>query len=74
MSRKIIFSKRASINLDKLLVYLEIKWSKRVKDNFIKKLDRALSILKDKPKSSQKSETINNLYKCVVTKQTTVFL
>jgi len=37
MSRKIVLSNRASGNLEKLLEYLENKWSKRVKDNFIKK-------------------------------------
>ena len=73
MSRKIVLSKRASRNLEKLLEYLETKWSKRVKDNFIKKLDKSLQILKEKPESSPKSEVIKGLYRCVITKQTTAF-
>ena len=73
MSRKIVLSKRASRNLEKLLEYLETKWSKRVKDNFIKKLDKALLILKEKPESSPKSEVIKGLYRRVITKQTTAF-
>ena len=73
MSRKIVLSKRASKNLEKLLEYLETKWSKRVKDNFIKKLDRSLQILKEKPESSPKSDIVKGLCKCVVMKQTTVF-
>ena len=73
MNRKIVLSKRASRNLEKLLEYLEIKWSKKVKDNFIKKLEKALKILIEKPESSPKSEIIKGLHKCVVTKQTTVF-
>ncbi len=73
MSRKIVLSKRASKNLEKLLEYLQTKWSKRVKDNFIKKLDRSLQILKDKPDSSPKSDIVKGLCRCVVTKQTTVF-
>jgi len=73
MNRKLVLSRRASANLEKLLEYLEKRWSLRVRDNFIKKLDRALNILKDKPGSSQKSETINGLHKCVITKQTIAF-
>lgn len=73
MSRKIVLSKRESTNLDKLLDYLESRWSVKVKDNFIKKMDRAFDILKDKPESSQKSDTIMGLNRCVITKQTTAF-
>ncbi|MCK5169773.1 MAG: type II toxin-antitoxin system RelE/ParE family toxin [Bacteroidales bacterium] len=73
MSRKILLSKRASGNLEKLLEYLENKWSKRVKDNFIKKMDKALNILKEKPESSPKSEIIKGLHRNVITKQTTVY-
>ncbi len=69
MSRKIVLSKRASKNLEKLLEYLETKWSKRVKDNFIKKLDRSLQILKEKPESSPKSDIVKGLCKCVGNKQ-----
>ena len=73
MNRKIVLSNRASKNLEKLLEYLETKQSKRVKDNFIKKLDRSLQILKEKPESSPKSEILKGLHRCVITKQTTVF-
>jgi hypothetical protein len=37
--RKIILSKRASKKLEKLLEYLELEWSLKVKNDFIKKLD-----------------------------------
>ena len=73
MSRKIVLSKRASRNLEKLLEYLETEWSIRIKNNFIKKLDRSLHILKEKPESSPKSDRVIGLHKCVVTKQTTVY-
>ena len=73
MNRKIVFSRRASGNLEKLLEYLESKWSKRVKDNFIKKLDMALNILQENPDTSPKSEVIKDLFKNVITRQTTVY-
>lgn len=37
------------------------------------KLDRSLHILKEKPESFPKSDIVKGLYKCVVTKQTTVY-
>ena len=42
MIRKIKLSKRAAKKLEKLLEYLEIKWSIKVKNEFIKKLDKSL--------------------------------
>ncbi len=56
-----------------MLDYLKTEWSIRTKNNFVKKLDRALQIIKEKPESSPKSDKITGLYKCVVTKQTTVY-
>ena len=73
MSRKIVLSKRASRKLEKLLEYIETEWSTRIKNNFIKKLDRSLQIIKEKPESSPKSDRVSGLHKCVVTKQTTIY-
>jgi len=73
MERKIILSKRASKKLDKLLLYLETEWSEKVKKNFIYKLDRALNILKNNPRSSPESKQSPGIHQCVVTKQTTIF-
>jgi plasmid stabilization system protein ParE len=73
MERRVVLSKRAAGKLDKLLEYLETKWSKRVKDQFIQKMDRALNIIKEQPESSPISEKIQGLHRCVVTSQTTVY-
>jgi plasmid stabilization system protein ParE len=51
--RKVILSKRASSKLEKLLEYLEIEWSENVKQNFIRKLDTTLEIIKKYPESSE---------------------
>ncbi len=73
MNRRIRFSKNASAKLENLLVYLEIEWSMKVKENFIVKLDRSLLQIQNHPDSFPASEKINGLRKCVVTKQTTIF-
>jgi plasmid stabilization system protein ParE len=71
--RKVILSKRASSKLEKLLEYLEIEWSENVKQNFIRKLDTTLEIIKKYPESSEQSEIKKGLFRCVITKQTTLF-
>ena len=73
MKREVRLSKRAMKRLDKLLVFLEEEWSIKVKNDFIKKLDKALKQLQEHPTSFPESEKIAGLRKCVVTKQTTIF-
>jgi plasmid stabilization system protein ParE len=73
MIQVIRFSKSASAKLENLLVYLEIKWSMKVKQNFIAKLDRSSLQIQNHPDSFPASDRINGLRKCVVTKQTTIF-
>jgi len=73
MIRIIRFSKSASTKLENLLYYLEKEWSKKVKADFILKLDNSLLQIQNHPNSFPASEKINGLRKCVVTKQTTIF-
>ena len=42
MKRTIIFSKNAEQSLANILEYLEFKWSTKVKEQFIKKLDQSV--------------------------------
>jgi plasmid stabilization system protein ParE len=71
--RKIILSKRASNKLEKLLEYLELEWSLKVKIDFIEKLDKSLKRLQKFPESCQQSDLIKGLHMLVVTKQTSLF-
>jgi len=45
MKREVKLSTRAMKRLDKLLVFLEEEWSVKVKNDFIKKLDKSLKLL-----------------------------
>jgi plasmid stabilization system protein ParE len=58
MIRKVKLSRRASKKLDKLLLYLETEWSVKVKNAFIKKFDKSLSLIQDNPKSFPKYLTM----------------
>lgn len=71
--RKILLSKRASNQLEKLLEYLELEWSPKVKDNFITKLDKSLIQILKFPESCPKTDFVKGLHMFVVTKQTSLF-
>jgi len=73
MMRKIKFSQRASNRLEKLLEYLELEWSLKVKKDFIKKLDKSLKRVQKFPESCQQTNFIKGLHMLVVTKQTSLF-
>ncbi len=71
--REIVLSRTAALKLENLLNYLEVKWSDRVKQNFIQKLDNSIQQIQNYPLSFEKSEIKIDLYRCVVTKQTTLY-
>jgi plasmid stabilization system protein ParE len=73
MKREIRLSKRAEKKLENLFVFLVEKWSLKVKNNFILKLDKSLERIQKLPESFPESDIIRGLRKCVVTKQTTIF-
>jgi plasmid stabilization system protein ParE len=73
VSRTIIISKLAERKLDKLFEYLITKWSIKVKNEFINKLDKSISLIKEQPESFPSSEKEKGLRKCVITKQTTLY-
>ena len=73
MGKKVVLSPTAKAKLSILLEYLENKWSEKVKKEFIEKLDKSISRISDYPKSCSESIEIKGLFKCVVTKQTTLF-
>lgn len=73
MERKVVISKIAEGKLEKLFEYLLKNWSFKVKSDFIKKLDKNISLIKFHPESFPQSAIDPALRKCVITRQTTLF-
>ena len=71
--RQIVLSKRAANKLKQLLNYLEENWSRKVKQDFIKHLDKNLENIQRFPESYEHSYIKRELYRCVVTKQVSIF-
>lgn len=73
MKREIIFSKNAEKTLIDLLEYLELKWSIKVRDKFISKLDKSIYLIQNEPGIFPKSQINKEQYRCVLSKQTTIY-
>ncbi|WP_456867463.1 type II toxin-antitoxin system RelE/ParE family toxin [Galbibacter sp. BG1] len=70
---KVFLSELAETKLLKLSEYLLENWNLKTRDEFISKLTEKIKQISIQPDSSPKSSEFENLYKCVVTKQTTFF-
>lgn len=70
---KVFLSELAELKLLKLCQYLLEEWNLKTRDKFISKLNDKIKQISNQPESCPKSSEFQNLYKCVVTKQTTFF-
>ena len=73
MKRKVVISKTAQKKLEKLFEYLTEKWSEKIKNEFIQKLDHNIEIIKNQPDIFPESKKGKKLRSCVITKQTTLY-
>lgn len=73
MERKVKLSKWTERKLENLLEYLENEWSTKVKNDFVIKLDKVIAQIKVNPKAYPQSANQNEIHKCTVTKQTTIY-
>lgn len=70
---RIYLSLEAQEQLTILLDYLEINWSIKVRDNFLKKLTHSLQVISSMPEAFPASEKMPNLRRCVITPQTILY-
>jgi plasmid stabilization system protein ParE len=69
VNHKVYFSKTAERNLDTLLGFIEDNWSKKSKELFLVKFQKAIAIISMNPEIFPKSSISKKLRKCVITKQ-----
>ena len=70
---KVYLSPLAEKKLSLLLEYIEHKWAKKERDEFLERILNSFKRVAIHPESSPKSQTFPNLFKCVVSKQTSFF-
>mgnify|MGYP000125224716 CR=1 FL=1 len=69
----IVLSEPAAEQLQALLDYLELEWSPRIRDGFLLKLERSLTVLQQFPIAFPHSEKFLGLRKCVITPQCSAY-
>ncbi|MDA7744795.1 type II toxin-antitoxin system RelE/ParE family toxin [bacterium] len=69
----IFLSPLAERQLELLLEYLELEWSRKSRETFLDKVKKSFSKISTNPKSCQESKAHPNIFKCVVTKQTSFY-
>lgn len=69
----VFLSELAEAKLLKLNDYLIEEWGVRARDKFIQKLTQKLAQIAAQPENSPQSSEIKGLYKCVVTRQSTLY-
>ncbi|GGW74783.1 plasmid stabilization system protein ParE [Winogradskyella epiphytica] len=70
---KVYLSELAESKLLKISDYLLENWDLKTRDKFIEKLSEKIKQISIQPQSCPKSSEVKGLYKCVVTKQTTLY-
>ena len=70
---KVYLSKLAESKLLKLTEHLLEEWNVKVRDKFINRLTDKLNQISSYPKSCPQSDNFKGLFKCVVSKQTTLY-
>ena len=69
----VFLSQLAESKLLKLCDYFLERWDLKTRDRFISKLTKKIKQISIQPRSCPKSSEFDNLYKCIVTKQTTFY-
>ncbi len=69
----IFLSPLAERQLEQLLEFLEYKWSRKTRDGFLIKIKKSFHQISIQPKSCKKSGFHDNLFECIVTKQTSFY-
>lgn len=69
MNLKISISKTAENNLDAVLNFIEERWSKKSREMFLVKFQKAILIISMNPEIFPKSSVNKKYRKCVITKQ-----
>ena len=73
MTREVIWSPASERDFEAILVYLQIKWSRRVISKFINKVDDNIGLILEDPKIFPVINEELQIRKSVITKQNSLY-
>ncbi len=71
--REIVISTRAQKNIANLFEYLEVKWSKKVREEFARKMYSDIKLIQNNPEIFPASNINPKYNKCVITKHSSLY-
>ena len=71
--REVILSEKAADYLEKLFIYLEKEWPKKVKSDIIKKLEMVIQTIQNNPDAFPYSLSKEKLHCALITKHNKMF-
>jgi plasmid stabilization system protein ParE len=66
-------SERAQNNVKKILKYLDVKWSQKVKEAFLIKFKKSISLLETNPYLFQEFSKRKKIRKCLISKHNALY-
>ena len=73
MAKELIWTKRANVNFNKIIAYLENEWGEKVTENFVKKTYTILELLTDQPEIGTLEHQNKNIRGFPLSKHTRLF-
>jgi plasmid stabilization system protein ParE len=70
---RILWSARASIDLENIIDYLLHRWTENEVKNFVRKLDKRLELISINPRLFSKTNKRKNVRRSVLTKHTVIY-
>lgn len=67
------WSERATLDLQNVIAYLQENWTEKEVRNFVRKLDKRLTLISANPRLFPMSNKKNNVRRSVLTKQTVIY-
>lgn len=73
MARRIVWSKNATDDLQRIIQYLKREWSNEIAYKFEKKLFLRIDLISKFPKLGKQSDNLPKIRKLVITKQNSMY-
>ncbi|HEV7382361.1 MAG TPA: type II toxin-antitoxin system RelE/ParE family toxin [Dyadobacter sp.] len=73
MARRVVWTKRATTNFKRIIIYLEDNWGSKVTRDFVKKSFRVIELIQDYPQLGSLEDREKGIYVFLITTHNRLF-
>jgi plasmid stabilization system protein ParE len=73
MARRVVWTKRATTNFKRIIIYLEDNWGSKVTRDFVKKSFRVIELIQDYPQLGSLEDREKGIYGFLITTHNRLF-